>query len=332
MEPATIQPMISVCVLTYNHEAYIAETIEGIVKQQHDYLWEFIIADDKSKDKTQEIILSYKEKYPFIKVIFQNPNVGASQNFIDLFTAATGKYIAICEGDDYWTDPLKLKKQVDFLEANPEYAMCFHAVNILEEGKELFISPLNLSRKEETFTIEDLAKKNLAHTPSVMYRNVLNARLPGWFIESPLGDYALHMLHAKHGKISYLPDVMAVYRRHTGGVFSTLKERDILLKSHKVMQLLLTENLAAGVTENLKLQRRKYINDVLELSLSNNWNEELFRKDLVLLMDDDELMKEWVSRRLPQEIVNLRNSNSFKLGQKISRLYQLLRFKRGNSK
>ncbi|MBA3704787.1 MAG: glycosyltransferase, partial [Bacteroidetes bacterium] len=111
--------------ITYNHVNYIRQAIEGVLMQNVDFTWELIIADDCSTDGTREILLEYKRKYPdFIKLILQEKNVGPRQNWFDLINAPLSKYIAYFEGDDYWTDPLKLQKQVTFLESNSNYSFC----------------------------------------------------------------------------------------------------------------------------------------------------------------------------------------------------------------
>src|SRR5690606_34101688 len=126
-------PLISVCMITYNHEAYIKQAIEGILMQQTNFDVELIIADDCSTDRTEtiirELIENHSENFK-IKYYRHDINIGMMPNFIFSLKKCTGKYIALCEGDDYWTDPLKLQKQVDFLEGNPEYGICFHNVRI----------------------------------------------------------------------------------------------------------------------------------------------------------------------------------------------------------
>jgi len=127
-------PLLSVCSTTYNHVNFIKQAIDGFLVQKVDFAWEIIIADDFSTDGTREILLEYKNKYPdLIKLILQEKNVGAAQNCIDLITTPKSKYIALCDGDDYWTDPLKLQKQVVFLEANPDFAICFHNAAVINE-------------------------------------------------------------------------------------------------------------------------------------------------------------------------------------------------------
>ncbi|MGZ4049315.1 MAG: hypothetical protein ACXVNN_08125, partial [Bacteroidia bacterium] len=207
-----------------------------------------------------------------------------------------------------------------------DYTICFHAVNILAEGKEQSIPGLKISPVEQNYTINDLALANIIHTPSVIYRNILNDKYPEWFEQSPLGDYVLHMLYAKHGKVKYFPEVMAVYRIHDGGTFSSLKQREILLKSHLVVEFLLKENFDEEVLILLKDHKRRYINELLELSLTNLDLDQLM-KDLSLALDDNILTKEWLTKRLPEEIKKIRNSGSFKWGQKLSSIYKFVRFK-----
>jgi glycosyltransferase involved in cell wall biosynthesis len=132
-------PLLSVCLITYNHVKYIREAIDGVLMQKVNFSWELIIADDFSTDGTREIVLNYKEKYPeFIKLILQEKNVGATQNWFDLLNAPASKYIAYFEGDDYWIDPLKLQKQVDFLEQNDEYGLIFTDVDIYYQELNIF--------------------------------------------------------------------------------------------------------------------------------------------------------------------------------------------------
>lgn len=127
-------PLVSIVTITYNHEPYIRKCIEGILMQQVNFSIEFIIAEDCSTDGTLAICKEYATKYPdIIKLITSETNVGALYNEVRAIASAKGKYIAFCEGDDYWTEPLKLQKQVDFLENNLDYSVCFTRYNIYEE-------------------------------------------------------------------------------------------------------------------------------------------------------------------------------------------------------
>ena len=120
------KPTVSVCMVTYNHEKYIAQAIEGVMTQETNFKIELVIGEDSSTDRTRKICLEYKNKFPhIIKLRLQEKNLGMMKNFYDSLSSCTGDYIAICEGDDYWTDPYKLQKQIDFLEENPEYGLCY---------------------------------------------------------------------------------------------------------------------------------------------------------------------------------------------------------------
>jgi glycosyltransferase involved in cell wall biosynthesis len=207
--------MVSVCMITYNHEAYISEAIEGVLMQQTTFSIELIIGEDCSTDNTRNICIEYQEKYPDkIKLLLPETNLGMMQNFITSLQACTGKYIALCEGDDYWTDPLKLQKQVDFLEANKDYSICFHNVKVLDQGqlKEDFIC----KEMPETTTLKYLVTENFIHTSSVLFRKNKNVIDELETMNSPAGDYILHMLNAKYGKIKKLKTTMAVYRYGIG--------------------------------------------------------------------------------------------------------------------
>src|SRR6201996_8952137 len=129
------KPLVSVCIITYNHAQYIEQAIESVLNQKVDFSWECIIADDCSSDGSQDFIAGYYKQHPnFIRVIQQQKNVGPSANWHQLVGAARGKYIAYLEGDDYWNDTHKLKKQITVLGAHPEYAGCFHNTEERFEG------------------------------------------------------------------------------------------------------------------------------------------------------------------------------------------------------
>ncbi|WP_179338061.1 glycosyltransferase [Winogradskyella ludwigii] len=226
---------VSVCMITYGHEKYIEQAIEGVLMQECNFDLELIIADDCSPDGTDKIIDDIKKNHTngfWIEYTKHSTNKGMMPNFIWALEQCQSKYIALCEGDDYWTDPLKLQKQVDFLEANTDYSICFHRVKILR-GTELFNDVSIEARynriKEERATLNDLLEfGNFMHTPSVMFRN-RKSEFPMEFKYSSVGDYFLHILNAQKGYIKRLEEVMAVYRDGVG-VFSTLNQLEQLKK------------------------------------------------------------------------------------------------------
>ena len=218
-------PLLSVCLITYNHVNYIKQAIDGVLMQKVDFAWELIIADDFSTDGTREIVLEYKNKYPdLIKLILQEKNVGAAQNFIDLITAPKSKYIAYFEGDDYWTDPLKLQKQVDFLESHEEFILCFHNALVKQEdsSKDYLLSSVHNSNisihNKNTFNCTDIiCSPWFIPTASIVFRNI-GLKLPIWYQQAFSGDIALELLLSDKGEFKYLDSVMSVYRKHEGGI------------------------------------------------------------------------------------------------------------------
>ena len=209
--------MISVAVVTYNHEKFIEKTISSILSQKTEYQFEVIIGDDLSTDNTRKIIDDFVLQYPdLIKPIYQDENIGANANFVSVLNKCKGKYIAICEGDDYWTDQNKLQRQVDFLEENPDCTTCHHNVKVLNEetDEEEVYNNFNRSHK---YSINELLKENTIATCSVMFRNGNIHNLPSWYYESPLGDYPLNIMNAQHGNIGYINEIMSVYRKHSKG-------------------------------------------------------------------------------------------------------------------
>lgn len=213
--------MVSICCVTYNHENYIREAIDSFLMQKTKFPIEILIHDDASTDGTAEIIKEYENKHPdIIKPIYQTENQyqqGRTISPVYQWPRARGKYIAMCEGDDYWTDPLKLQKQVDFLEKNQDYSICFHPVKISKGGD--IIDDYITENVHETTDIYDLARGNYIHTPSVLFKRLWD-ELPEWITSCSVGDYPLHMLNAQYGKIKKLPEEMAIYRIHDSNIWA----------------------------------------------------------------------------------------------------------------
>lgn len=217
-DPPENPPKVSVVSITYNHEAYITDALEGFVAQQTDFPVEVIVADDASTDATPAIIQDYARRHPHLfRPILRAENVGIHANLTDALSAARGEYLALCEGDDYWTDPMKLSKQVAYLDQHPGTAVCFHPVRVVWQDGGTKGSRLPLVYTRGNLSVETLILMNFISTNSVMYR-----RLPPYDDIAadimPL-DWYLHLRHAAHGDVAMLPETMAVYRRHSQGVW-----------------------------------------------------------------------------------------------------------------
>lgn len=215
--------MVSITCISYNHEAYIEDAIKGFLLQQTDFAFEIIMFDDASTDITQNIILKYAKEYPtLIITMLQKENLwmgkGINGTTTLVWPSAKGKYIAWCEGDDYWTDPYKLQKQVDFLEANSTYTAAVHQVMFTNEKNELY--PPSQRYLQNDITLRDLFTTPFAQfIPScsiVMQQSF--AHHPIWQEKVIFGDYALHLMLACEGPIRMLQENMAVYRKHAGGI------------------------------------------------------------------------------------------------------------------
>lgn len=217
-----MEPLVSVLMPTYNHEKFIAEAIQSVVNQQTTFGVELLVGEDCSPDETGKIARQFAEVYQqTVKVITPAKNLGALRNEMNLFEQARGKYIAFCEGDDYWTDPLKLQQQVDFLEANDSYVAAFHDAALLDE-KGVITSNSKLGvRRQKDYSAEDLKKGALMPTASVVFRKVI-PRYPDRFLKVGNGDTFLWALLGQHGAAKYLPDIQpSVYRQHGGGIWSS---------------------------------------------------------------------------------------------------------------
>ncbi|MDR2050479.1 MAG: glycosyltransferase family 2 protein [Deltaproteobacteria bacterium] len=232
-------PKLSVLTLAYNQADYIGDCIEGVLAQQTNFPFQHIIADDASDDGTQEIILDYAAKHPHILPIFQRTRSFGPGNVHALFDMARTEYAALCDGDDYFTDPLKLQTQADFLDAHPDCGLCFHPVRVLYENapeKEgIYPPPEGLPRGVRRFYyLSELVRANMIQTNSVMYRWRFRQGLPQWFRSDLMpGDWYWHLLHAEKGKIGFINKIMSVYRRQAGGVYA-LSAKDKLRHRNKV--------------------------------------------------------------------------------------------------
>lgn len=215
-------PVVSICCITYNHESYVEDTLEGFLMQETDFPFEILIHDDASPDRTADVIRKYQERYPnIIKPIFQSENQytqGIKPNLAYNYPRALGKYIALCDGDDYWTDKYKLKKQVEFLEEKKDYIATYHEVRIVNQDKEPHNTTLNLyNNPSGEFTIDDIENYRLpGQLSTIVYRNIwkdLDDEIKDMYSSCDTnGDRRLALMLILHGKIYSFSDTMSDYR------------------------------------------------------------------------------------------------------------------------
>ena len=254
-----MNPLVSIVCITYNQEQYIRETLDGFLIQKASFPIEIIIHDDASTDKTPQILKEYAKKDSRIKLILQKENQYSKGIRIwsnHCFPIAKGKYIALCEGDDYWENPLKLQKQIDFLEGNAEFNICAHTVRVYNETTHEYLED-NTAKWIGVNEIEDIALKCMLHTNTIVFRN--NFVLPKWYDEAPVGDWPLFMIATRNGKIMKLDEAMSIYRIHNKGVWSGKLKSDRIKSDLKILKLFINNgNLNLKVLSKVKRKYRKY--------------------------------------------------------------------------
>ncbi len=219
---------VSICMITYNHQEYIGQALDSILNQKTTFPFEIVIGDDNSKDDTQKICLSYAAKFPEkVKYHRREKNMGMMPNMIDILSKCDGKYIALCEGDDYWTDENKLQTQANFLDDHPDASLCCHNHFVLTNNQ--FI-PANkdAAQKLSFLTTEDYLLDPFFHTSSYFFRNSAQPTVyPEWYNNVLAGDHFLVLFLSMKGKIGYIDKKMSVFRNHGKSVSFTRAALDI---------------------------------------------------------------------------------------------------------
>lgn len=230
--------VVSVVVITYNHAPYIGEALDSILAQKTNFPIEICIGEDESNDGTRGICLDYARRYPkqirlFLRsredVMYFRGRPCGRNNFVKTLASCRGKYVALLEGDDYWTDTLKLQKQFDALEANPNAVCCHHGqrLSFEIEGREKEIQMSSIGDPIETFgDVRDIfSGRREVHTRTAMYRNIeIISNLPGWFYQVFAGDFSLAMIAGRFGEFIFIDEPMAVYRITGNGYSRTGKK------------------------------------------------------------------------------------------------------------
>ena len=272
--------MVSVVCVTYNHKSCLAEAIESVLMQNTDFKYELIIHDDASTDGTTSIIQEYVEKYPDIIVpIYQKENQYSKGIKATVFFVpkVKGKYIAFCEGDDYWTDTSKLQTQVDIMEQNPSYSMCTHASEKVNTRGEA-LGVIGDLKEDAVYNAVDIISSEITmfHTSSYLFKTEFAQNLPFYYYSAPVGDYPLRIYLSTRGDIYHISKVMAVYRLGIESSWSTTKRKDkkaIAVFLEELIKMFDDIDEATNYKYNTQIKVRK---TALEYNVHYNRND-LFR-------------------------------------------------------
>lgn len=276
--------LVSINCITYNHEDYIADAIDSFLMQKTNFDFEILIGEDCSVDGTKKIVEKYVSKYSEkIKLVTSDNNVGARRNAQRLRENSKGKYIALCEGDDYWTTPYKLQKQVDYLESHPECKMCFHGAEIVKFNKTPTGKLIRPSNKDVKYSTRDfIIKGGFFPTASIVFPKYLMDNPPWWFMEPSIGDIPLALILSSHGYAYYIDEVMSVYRTGVKGSWTNRNFSD----------------------ENLKQKMIKICKEeIFILDKFNEYTYYKYSKDV----DNAKLMKEFEILVLEKKMNDMRN-------------------------
>ncbi len=284
---------VSVICTTYNQEKYIRDTLDGLVMQKTNFPFEIIVHDDASPDSTADIVREYEAKYPdLIRPIYETENQYYNKGVIRRVCSekARGRYFAFCEGDDYWTDPLKLQKQFDFMEAHPDYSLCACSVDWVDQlsGK---IIPKGRTDKDKDVSIEDLIlekKGRLFVFVSYFLKREYYENQPSW--DFPIGDYPLAVYAAMNGKVHMLADVMCVYRYNAAGSWSQRMNGDEQRKR-------VSERMITSLENMNRFSGGKYEKVIHERILSQRYICALMSHDFSIIKQDPELYQMHMERK-----------------------------------
>jgi len=307
-----MNPKVSVCLITYNHEKYLAQSIEGIIAQKCKEPFEIIIGEDKSTDETATIVENYRKKYPdLIRVVTSEKNVGMVENWRRTIFASKGEYVAIIEGDDFWNSKSKLQQQVDLLDANPKHAICFHDVDVIFEDGAPQIDTVARFPGRTEFSIADVITKSwFIPTCSMLIRKSMLPDFPKWTKTTQAIDMVVHLLASNNGSIGYINEKMGTYRIHNNG------HSQSHWQGKKNVFLFTAVHIFKNFDAYSKGKYKAYINERLEnaykslLSQNSPWSYYHFKALFGLIalnpIKNISLLKAWF-------IINCIPSNAYKI-------------------
>ncbi|HEV3024506.1 MAG TPA: glycosyltransferase [Pirellulales bacterium] len=256
---------VSAAIVAFNHEPYIAQALDGALAQEVDFAYEIVVADDCSTDRTREILLDYQRRHPDkIRLLFQERNLGCTRNVARLLESCRGEYVALLDGDDYWTERRKLARQADYLDQHPTCAISYHQVREMSESggpaPDAFSVP---SGQKRVGAMQDLLADGIVPTGSTLFRREHLVPLPDWFEEAFPPDMVLKALAVDRGTFDFLDEAMSVYRLHAGGCWSQSDLEGRFLQQIETLQRL---NLQFGLRYD-RWTRRAVAKRYLELAV-----------------------------------------------------------------
>lgn len=329
-------PLVSICCITYNHEQYIKDALDGFVMQKTDFPFEIVLSDDCSTDLTHNVIKEYKLKYPdLIRDVSPQENKGVIDNWKYVHLEARGKYIAFCEGDDYWTDPLKLQKQVDYMKKNPSCSLC--ATDFCYQtntNKNSISSPAyasNITFQPQTF-LEHLQNAGYIGPMTWLYKRDLFLQNISDYVNITDGTLALSLDLFCLGDVVYLPDNTAVYRVHNGsaanpinivkkmqylkGVYKTqLYYAQKYNCNDKIIDILKLQNYTTSMQLAIDSDDSEFIDEALQFYNSKAINMRWFI----------EFCKEYVYYK--QQYIAIKSSKAYKIGKLILKPFSIFKIK-----
>jgi hypothetical protein len=245
-------PKVTVIILTYNHERFIEQAIESVLSQETDFSYDIVILEDCSTDRTRDIVVAYQQAHPArIRLVLAETNRCDNAGLRNAIQASVSPFVALLDGDDYWTSKVKLQRQIEYLEQHPECALCFHNVDLVFDDGAQERHPARPADQKEVSTLDDLLESCFITTCSAVLRRRGLVDLPAWYVDDPSADWSLFVLAAQHGHLGYLNEVMAVYRQHAGGFWTG---RGRIAQMERVIRFyeLLTGRLPARYTGRIR--------------------------------------------------------------------------------
>jgi glycosyltransferase involved in cell wall biosynthesis len=292
----SVVPLVSVWLITYNHEPYIAQAIEGVLMQQTTFLVELIIGEDFSTDRTRAIVQEFKNKYPDrIKLFLSPQNLGMVPILRPTYAMCAGKYVAMLDGDDYWTDPYKLQKQIDLMEADNTCLISFHKVLVYNEDNQDYTQPddTTWTSVSHTLSLHDLIYLgNPIYTVSAIFRRP-TWDLPSYYYLLPYPDLAIYyILLAAGGKAVYMPQTMGVYRIHNKGSYTGMNWYQKRKNSFLFFDII-QQHLPERYYQQIEAERQFILYDLLVAALKHKQLKEALRYFQLL---------DWPNNPVPQTL------------------------------